>query len=45
MVDILMGLASRILATPRSEILAFMSGVNRTLLAERSRWTMGSSRS
>ena len=41
MVDILLGFASTILATPRSEILALMSAVNSTLLAERSRWMMG----
>ena len=35
------GLKSRILATPRSEILAVMLVVRRMLLDDRSRWMMG----
>ena len=35
------GLTSRILATPRSEILAVILVVSRTLLDDRSRWMIG----
>ncbi len=35
------GVFNNTLATPRSEILAYMLGVRRTLLAERSWWTTG----